>query len=111
MSLSLTVSLPIIPPPLNFISLSLPPSRLWCLGLPYGPSELCRYVEVVPVMQLRSLDISWPMRPFQQQYNANPARYTTHNEHIHQSTHRAPKHKHKHRHSDERASTPLILCH
>ena len=47
-------------------------------GEPYGPSQLCKRLEVVPVKDMRVVEICWPLPPVQDLYRAKPTRYLSH---------------------------------
>ena len=47
-------------------------------GNPYTEKELKKAVEVVPIKEARSLDLSFPMGPIRDMYDSKPATYISH---------------------------------
>jgi insulysin len=47
-------------------------------ALPFGPDQLGRLVRVVPVMEMRVLQLSWPLPPQKAFYKTKPTRYFAH---------------------------------
>ncbi len=47
-------------------------------GTPYGPEQLGHTVRVVPIKELRSLQMTWPLPPQDGNYETKPTRYLAH---------------------------------
>eukprot|EP01043_Picozoa_sp_COSAG02_P003721 COSAG02_NODE_93_length_37477_cov_78.101129_6_plen_387_part_00 len=47
-------------------------------GTPYGPEQLGHTVRVVPIKEVRSLQMTWPLPPQDGNYETKPTRYLAH---------------------------------
>jgi insulysin len=47
-------------------------------GKPYGPEQLAKRVSVIPVKEMRAVELNFPMREIESLYKQKPARYISH---------------------------------
>lgn len=47
-------------------------------GTPFGKEHLGKWIHVVPVKEMRSVELSFPMREIDSLYKEKPARYISH---------------------------------
>lgn len=47
-------------------------------GEPYGPAQLCKWTEIVPIKDMNLIEVVWPLPPLRSKYLEQPHRYLAH---------------------------------